>query len=146
MNFNVKTIILSLSIITAAFNEVNAQGSPNNGLIKNQAPVVNALDYINKLQPISYEFNREKYSQANLPAGNQFGFVAEDVKNILPGAVNTNNKWYSNGKNNPKAVETNSVDMQQLVPLLVGAIKDQQAEIQQLKTRIIQLEETQRSK
>jgi hypothetical protein len=36
--------------------------------------------------------------------------------------------------------------MQQLVPLLVGAIKDQQAEIQQLKKRITQLEETQRSK
>jgi hypothetical protein len=145
MNFNTKTIILSLGIVTA-FTKVNAQSVPDNGLIKNQAPVVNALDYINKLKPITYEFNRDKYSQANLPTGSQFGFVAEDVKNVLPGAVSTNNKWYSNGKNNPKAIETNTVDMQQLVPLLVGAIKDQQAEIQQLKNRIVQLEETQRSK
>jgi len=145
MNFNTKAIILSLTIITS-FNKVNAQNTPNDGLIRNQAPVTNALDYINKLKPITYEFNRDKYSQANLPSGSQFGFAAEDVKNVLPGAVGTNNKWYSNGKNNPKAIETNTVDMQQLVPLLVGAIKDQQAEIQQLKSRIAQLEETQRSK
>lgn len=145
MNINLKTIILSLSIMTT-FNEVIAQDNPDNGLIKNQAPVTNAFDYINKLKPITYEFNRDKYSQANLPAGSQFGFAPQEVKNILPGAVSTHNKWYNSGKNNPKAIETNTVDMQQLVPLLVGAIKDQQAEIQQLKERLTQLEETQKSK
>ncbi|MEN0054580.1 MAG: tail fiber domain-containing protein [Mucilaginibacter sp.] len=145
MNINLKTVILSLSIMTV-FNEVNAQGNPDNGLIKNQVPVTNALDYINKLKPISYEFNRDKYNQANLPAGNQFGFDAQEVKNVLPGAVGTYNTWYNSGKNNPKAIETNTVDMQQLVPLLVGAIKDQHAEIQQLKQRITQLEEAQKSK
>ncbi|MDN3550465.1 tail fiber domain-containing protein [Mucilaginibacter aquaedulcis] len=145
MNFKVKTIILSLGIITA-ITEVNAQDTPDNGLIKNQAPVTNALNYINKLKPITYEFNRDKFSRANLPAGNQFGFGAEDLKNVLPGAVSTHNKWYSTGKNNLKAIETNIVDMQQLVPLLVGAIKDQHAEIQQLKARITQLEESSISK
>jgi hypothetical protein len=94
------------------------------------------MEYIAKLQPLSYEFDNSKYKQLNLPTGRYFGFIADDVKTVLPEIVNNDNKWITTGKNTQRTITTNNVDMQELVPILVGAIKDQQAQIDKLKLEL----------
>lgn len=55
---------------------------------KNISVVKSGMDLINQLQPKTYEFKRDgKYIHLNLPQGNQYGLLAQDVEKILPGLV-----------------------------------------------------------
>lgn len=134
--------LLSLSIILSAFTYTAKAQQVSDAHIKtNTTPVTNSLSYITRLQPVSYEYNRGDYKQLNLPAGTQFGFIASDAKQVVPSVITTHNSWYNAGKNNPRTITTAEVDMQKLVPLLVGAIKEQQAQIEQLKQEVQKLKE-----
>ena len=135
--------LLSLSIVLSAFTfTANAQQVSEAQIKTNTAPITNSLSYITRLQPVSYEYNRGDYKQLNLPAGMQFGFIAGDAKQVVPSAITTHNNWYNVGKNNPRAITTAEVDLQKLVPLLVGAIKEQQAEIEALKLEVQKLKQS----
>lgn len=123
-------ILLSLNI------SAKAQAISDRSLKKNTAPVINSMSYIAQLQPVSYEFNKEQFKQLDLPAGKHFGFMADDVKQVMPWAVSNHNNWFSAGKNSQRSVATAQVDLEKLVPLLVGAVKEQQAEIEKLKEEI----------
>ncbi|MFD0750447.1 tail fiber domain-containing protein [Mucilaginibacter calamicampi] len=114
----------------------NAQQVSDKDIKKNATPVSNSLAALSRLEPVTYQFNREEFKQLNLPAGTQYGFIAEDVKQVLPSAVSTDAKWYTAGKNNQRAVTVSTVDLEKIVPLLVGAVKEQQAEIEKLRAEI----------
>jgi hypothetical protein len=133
MKFSAQFIITVIAVFSASVLTASAQQISEEKLKKNTTPVSNSLNYINRLQPVSYEYNNGEYKQLNLPAGTQFGFIASDAKEVAPWAITTRNSWYNAGKNNTRAVTTTEVDLQKLVPLLVGAIKEQQAEIKKLK-------------
>lgn len=120
-------------------NTASAQTVSDKQLKKNAEPVKNSLNYINQLEPLKFEFDNQKYKQLNLPAGTQYGFAADDVKLVLPELVTKDYKWYTAGKNNQRTVTTGAVDYEKLIPLLVGAIKEQQAEINELRAHIQQL-------
>ena len=130
--------ILLVTISTAAF----AQKVSDSSIKTNTTPVANSLSYITQLQPVSYEYNRGEYKQLNLPAGKQFGFIANDAKLIVPSAISNRHSWYTAGKGSQRTVTTPEVDLEKLVPLLVGAIKEQQAQIEQLKTEVEQLKKS----
>ncbi|MFD2145770.1 tail fiber domain-containing protein [Mucilaginibacter antarcticus] len=123
--------VFSISVFTAS-----AQLVTDAQLKKNTTPVSNSLSTISRLHPVTYEYNKSDFKQLNLPAGKQVGFIADDVKEVMPWAITTRNNWYNAGKNNPRAVATAEVDLQKLVPLLVGAIQEQQTEIEQLKQEV----------
>lgn len=129
--------VLSISVLTAS-----AQTVTGAQLKKNTAPVSNALGILSKLHPVTYEYNKSDFKQLNLPAGKQVGFIADDVKDVTPWAITTRNNWYNAGKNNPRAVATTEVDLQKLVPLLVGAIQEQQTEIEKLKQEVQSLKKS----
>ncbi|MES2062864.1 MAG: tail fiber domain-containing protein [Bacteroidota bacterium] len=134
--------LLSLSIFLSAFSFTAKAQQVSDAQIKtNTTPITNSLSYITRLQPVSYEYNRSDYKQLNLPAGMQFGFIAGDAKQVVPTVITTHNNWYNAGKNTPRAITTAEVDMQKLVPLLVGAIKEQQAEIEALKQEVQKLKQ-----
>jgi hypothetical protein len=129
------TIISVLTINAAA----SAQQINDSDLKKNTAPVSNSLSYITRLQPVTYEYNQQDFKQLNLPAGPQIGFTAENVLQVYPAALSSRNSWYTAGKNQQRAITTSQVDADKLVPLLVGAIKEQQEQIEQLKREVQQL-------
>jgi hypothetical protein len=142
MKFSVQFILSFILFIT--FSAITFAQQVSDSSIKiNTAPVANSLDYIIKLQPISYEYNRGQYKQLNLPAGKHFGFIAHDAKLIVPSAVSNRHNWYTAGKGSQRTITTSEVDLDKLVPLLVGAIKEQQAQIEELK---IEVEQFKRSK
>jgi hypothetical protein len=135
--------LLSFSVVLFVFTfSARAQQVSDAQIKTNTTPITNSLSYITRLQPVSYEYNRGNYKQLNLPAGMQFGFITGDAKQVVPSVITTHNNWYNAGKNNPRAISTSEVDLQKLVPLLVGAIKEQQAQIEQLKQEVQKLKQS----
>jgi len=92
-------------------------------LKKNILPAPNSLDKILKLNPRTYEYRSREFSDLGLPSGVQTGFIAQEVKEVFPEMVSS------------KEGESNflTLSYDKLIPHLVGAIKEQQAEIQDLK-------------
>lgn len=132
-------VLLTICSIIFLKNSAVAQQINGKNLQTNVAPVAGALSYINQLQPIAYEYDRASYKQLNLPAGKQVGFNGDAVRLVYPAAVTTKYYWVPAGKNNQRTVATSQVDHAQFVPLLVAAIKEQQAQIDVLKQEIKQL-------
>lgn len=100
--------------------------------------VKNALSKVERLRGVSFEWN--PYTGRAFPKGPQIGFVAQEVRNVLPELVTTDDKGYL------------SVEYSNVVPVLVEAIKDQQAQIAAenranagLITRLSRLEQQVRS-
>ncbi|MGY3214140.1 tail fiber domain-containing protein [Mucilaginibacter sp. HD30] len=137
---NIKAGIIMPAIV-ALFLACNtkaaqAQQLSDKEIKKNTTPVSNSLAALSRLEPVTYEFNRDQFKQLNLPGGTQYGFIADDLKQVLPSAVSTDAKWYTAGKNSQRAVTVSTVDLEKIVPLLVGAVKEQQAEIEKLRADI----------
>ena len=95
----------SLTVI----GDVVAYGSPSDiNLKENIKPIENALDKVEKLQGIT--FNWKEPGLANL--NEDIGFIAQDVQKVLPELVRKN----ENGKL--------SLRHQGIVPVLLEAIKE----------------------
>ncbi|MCW5907462.1 MAG: tail fiber domain-containing protein [Chitinophagales bacterium] len=95
-----------------------------------------SLAWLRKLEPKTYTYRREDYPSLTLPAGVQYGFTAQEVEKVLPHLVkdiirpetrdlkgNITGQW----------VAYKGVDYLGFVPLLVGALKAQQTQIDSLK-------------
>ncbi len=103
---------------------------------RNVNSIGQALDKILKLNGVSFEFDQNfeiqsikedengKGLKLNFPEGRQIGFIAQEVETILPEVVKTDEHGYK------------AIAYQNLIPLLVEAIKTQQAEIEELKSQI----------
>jgi hypothetical protein len=105
-------------------------------LKKNTTPITGALGYINQMQPVTYQYNTQQFKNLKLPAGTQYGFNANDVQRVLPGIVKTESVLYPVGKNQYRSADITKVDVQSLVPVLLGAIKEQQQQIDDLKAEV----------
>lgn len=136
---NIAKIFTAIFFISIISFSAHAQNINDRELKKNVVPITNSLRYINKLEPVTYEFNQDKYKQLSLPSGPQFGFITADVQHVLPAVITPTNLWYNSGKSNDRSLNTNTVDLQKLVPILVGAIKEQQEQIEELKTALQEL-------
>lgn len=89
-------------------------------LKKNIEPLsFSALDTVGKLEPVTFEWKQS----ADKTNGKQYGFIAQEVAKILPDLVVT-------GKDKD---QTLSLKYEEIIPILVKAIQEQQAEIEDLK-------------
>jgi hypothetical protein len=131
---------LKTTIAVIAFLSVShlgfSQHVPDQELKKNVMPVKNALSYIQQLEPKKFEYNTGKYSKLKLPAGQQYGFLAEDVQKVLPELVGTQSQSYMVGKNTYRNASYKNYDLESLIPILVGAIREQQEQIEELKRQL----------
>ena len=99
--------------------DVVAYGSPSDKRLKeNIKPVTNALDKVSKLQGVTFDW---KESESILDIKEDIGFIAQDVQEVLPELVREN----EDGKL--------SLRDKGIVPILVEAIKELKAEIEELK-------------
>lgn len=80
---------------------------------------LNSLDAVKNLQGVSY---RWKEGTGDSGAGIHYGFIAQDVEKVLPDLVHTTQEGM-------KSVETEGI-----IPVLTEALKEQQKEIDLLKT------------
>ena len=83
----------------------------------NILPINNALDKVNRLEGVSFNWKDN--------GGEELGLIAQDVEKVLPELVLTNPK-----------TGLKSVKYGNIVPVLIEAIKEQQKQIDELKAKI----------
>ncbi|WP_158546093.1 tail fiber domain-containing protein [Adhaeribacter pallidiroseus] len=113
-----------------------AQYIPEQDLKKNVTPLQNALRYVQQLEPKMYEYDTRRFEKLNLPAGLQYGFMAEEVQKVLPNLVSSQSQSYMVAKNTYRSTSLKNTDLESLIPLLVAAIKEQQQQIEALKQQL----------
>jgi hypothetical protein len=102
-----------------ASGDVVAFGSPSDERLKeNIKPIESALDKAMKLQGVTFEW---KKSDSILSIKKDIGFIAQDVQKVAPELVRENEDGYL------------SMRHQGIAPILLEAIKELKAEIEELK-------------
>jgi|688.fasta_scaffold59528_8 hypothetical protein len=96
-------------------------------LKENVQPLVNALDKVMALNPVSYTWKS---------GGEDNGFIAHELQLILPNAVSGE----KDAVNEDGTINPQGVDYGRLTPILTAALQEAIAEIQSLKIRVAKLE------
>jgi hypothetical protein len=143
-----KTLLFKGSVmgllLSAATLTVNAQKINETDLKVNVDKISNSTQHLKNLEPVTFKYDVNKYKHLKLPAGEQYGFLASNVAVNFPAMVHETSKMYSAGKNNSKTAKYSEVQTADLIPVLVAAIKEQQAEIELLKKEMQLLKEKSR--
>jgi len=94
------------------------------------SPLSNALDIIESIEPKKYHYKSNYSKQFNLPTKQQYGLLAQDVEQILPELVQDKVIVAADGS------EYKGLNYEQLIPILIGAIREQQNQIDNLEKSI----------
>jgi hypothetical protein len=102
-----------------------------------------AMSIINRLKPSVYTYKTDEYKQMYLPEGLRYGLIADELQQVLPGLVKKavqpaeyENRDKKNGKKLHDAVEFNALNYTEIIPILIGGMKEQQQMIEELKSEI----------
>jgi hypothetical protein len=136
--------ITVLATVLSVFSPIAfGQTKLNDNQVKsNVVPINGALQSVNRLQPVSYNFNHQQSQGIKLPQGTQYGFMADNVQAVLPALLKNESQLVPAGKNTYRSVDMKTVDMQSLIPVLIGAIKEQQQQIDELKAEVQMLKQS----
>lgn len=100
--------------------DIVAYGSPSDIRLKeNIKPIESALDKVSKLQGVTFDWKNK--SEDILDIKEDIGFIAQDVQKVLPELVRENDNGML------------SMRHQGIAPILLEAIKELKAEIEELK-------------
>lgn len=105
-------------------------------------PLSNALSIVNRLNPCNYIYKTEEYKQMSLPEGLHYGLIADEVEKVLPNVVKEavqpaeyeKHDW-GNGKKINDEVHFMSVNYTEIIPILIGAVKELKKEIEEMKKK-----------
>ncbi len=104
------------------------------------------IDKILRLRPKLYDMKVKEYEgKVRLSEGAHMGFLAQDVEEVLPELVSTAyapappTKENGKSKKNAPMTEYKSLDYTGLIPVLVKAVQEQQAQIDALKAEVAEL-------
>lgn len=113
-------------------------------------PLTGAMSIISQLNPTLYSYNIAEYQQMHFPEGIHYGLIADEVEKIIPGIVKRTIQpaQYENhneltGRKLSDEVEFNAVNYTEMIPILIGAVKEQQVMIEELKLKNQQIEQQQ---
>lgn len=95
---------------------------------ENVTPIEGALAKVLRLDGVTYDFRHSEYPEMRFPGGTQIGFIAQAVEQVVPELVVTNSDGYK------------GIAYQNMTPLLVEAIKEQQREIERLRAIVERLD------
>ncbi|HPG11300.1 MAG TPA: tail fiber domain-containing protein [Chitinophagaceae bacterium] len=130
-------------IITSLFfaSQLNAQSLPDSKIKTNSSPIENPVEKVKQLEPLTYEYKTTEYKSLKLPAGKQYGFLADNVLQVVPEAVSSRSVRLMKGKNMYQNTKVSYVNNDVLVPLLVATVKEQQTAIEQLMKELKELKQ-----
>ena len=83
--------------------------------------IANPIEKVGQLRGVTFDWKRDAHPEWALPQERQMGLLAQEVEAVFPEAVTTDDDG------------TKSVAYSKLIPVLVEAIKAQQAQIEDLK-------------
>jgi hypothetical protein len=92
--------------------------------------LTHALDKIMALRGVQFDWRSNAFPRVNFESGPQLGFVAQEMKEVLPEAVTQDAQGYY------------SIAYSKVIPVLVEAIKDQQKEMEEKNADIEQLKQS----
>jgi trimeric autotransporter adhesin len=101
-----------------------------------------ALSKIMSLQTKSYNYDVAKYKYMNLPVGDQFGFLAQDLEKVFPQLVTkaVQPAEYEQGNKTGKKlndeIQFKAVNYTGLIPVLTKAVQEQQQVIDKQQKQI----------
>lgn len=106
-----------------ATNDVVAFSSSDIRFKENITPIENALDKISKINGYTYDWKEENKIEHGYD-GNDVGVIAQEIEEILPQLVQTRESGFK------------AVKYDKLVALLIAGMKEQQLQIEELKSRL----------
>lgn len=89
---------------------------------QNIQPIGNALDLISQLEGTTYTMDVDNYPERNFNAGNQYGFIAQNLQEVMPEVVMADDDGFL------------AVNYDAVVPLLVEGVKAQQVQLEKAET------------
>ena len=107
-----------------AGNDVVAFSTSDKRLKENIKPLDNALDKINKINGVEFDWKKLTEKEKETIHGNtghDVGVIAQEIEEVLPEVVQTRDNGYK------------AVKYEKIVPLLIEAIKELKQEIEELK-------------
>ena len=105
-------------------NDVVAFASSDKRLKENIKPLDNALDKVNKINGVEFDWKKLTEKEKETIHGNtghDVGVIAQEIEEVLPEVVQTRDNGYK------------AVKYEKIVPLLIEAIKELKKEIEELK-------------
>jgi hypothetical protein len=98
-------------------------------LKKNVATLSEALSRVLALRGVSFEWRRDEFPDKHFSDAPQIGFIAQEVEPVLPEVVSTDPEGFK------------AIDYSKFAPLLVEAIKSQQAVIEAQRQELAEVKE-----
>lgn len=118
-------------------------------LKENIQPLQNGLETIMKLNPTTYNFRGDgEYNGLKLSTGLHYGLIAQEVEMVLPSLVKDNVHVYSDKTSisgpseemgETKTMDYKTMNYTELIPVLIKAVQEQQAEIDRLTKEVERL-------
>ncbi len=96
---------------------------------RNVEPVRDALEKVSRMNGYYYECKTDEFPNLNMPTDRQIGFLAQEVKEVVPEVVSENKLGLT------------GVSYGRLTALLVEAVKELKSENEELRSRLEKLEE-----
>jgi hypothetical protein len=106
-----------------ASNDIVAFSTSDERFKENITPIANALEKVKTLTGVEFDWRKETKDYHGY-VGHDVGVIAQQVKAVLPEAVRTNANGYL------------AVRYEKIIGLLVEAMKEQQAQIEELKSKL----------
>ncbi|MEJ7560698.1 MAG: tail fiber domain-containing protein [Pedobacter sp.] len=136
--FKAKGLVTGL-LLTICAVSASAQKIDEQQLKTGITEISNPLEYLETLKPITFKYDRSKFKEGKWPMATQHGFLAQDFKIQHPELVFEAFKTFPAGKGSTKTIRYDEVSSESLIPVLVAAIKEQQAQIEALKQQLSQM-------
>lgn len=105
-----------------ATNDVVAYYSSDKRLKENEKTISEPLEKLSQIN--GYEFDWIPKQGVHENVGHDVGVIAQEIEKVLPEVVTTRDNGYK------------AVKYEKIVPLLIEAIKEQQRQIEELKSKI----------
>jgi len=110
-----------------ATNDIVAYSTSDKRLKENIQPINNALCKVTGVSGNTFDWKpltKEEIQTIHSNTGRDVGVIAQEIEEVLPEAVTTRGNGYK------------AVNYEKIVPLLIEAIKEQQKQIDELKSKV----------
>jgi len=100
----------------------------------------NAMNIVRQLKPRTYFYKKDEYKTMNFSSRKQYGFVAQELEEVLPELVQTSQqpvRVNTQGEREMEAVK--AVNYSALIPILTKAIQEQEQKINAQEKKIEEL-------
>jgi hypothetical protein len=122
----------------------NATTYPSDAMLKtNVTDLMNAKTILNQLMPHQYLYNTATYPQMNLPQGNQYGLLAQELEQVAPELVGnaiSPQVMDSLGVVIHSSFPFKTVNYVSLIPVLIQAFKEQNLSMDSIRLAILQMQ------